>query len=253
MSAAPARIPESLLSLAVPVDDLVAYYRNPRTGDVDAIAESLRVGGQYKAIVVNRGTHTGRPNEILAGNHTWAAAQQLGWDQIAATFVDVSDEDAARIVVVDNRTSDLAGYDSELLADILDELPDLDGTGYDQGALDKLLDHRSLPDTIDLPSDGAGTGAMAKLEYLQWGYLQWSTTRVQITAAEVETLNRIYEQFLTEARSDLGFGWHLLQEAHADIAGAPTADDDADADADTADADADADADAGDAEDGDDA
>lgn len=221
MSAAPARIPESLLPLAVPVDDLTGYYRNPRTGDVGAIAESLRVNGQYKAIVVNRGTHTGRPNEILAGNHTWAAAKELGWEQIAATFVDVSDEDAARIVVVDNRTSDLAGYDSELLADILEELPDLGGTGYDQNALDKLLDHRALPDTIDLPSDGQGTGAMAKLEYLQWGYLQWSTMRVQITAAEVETLNAIYERYLSESHSDLGFGWHLLQEAHTDNVEAP--------------------------------
>ncbi|MGI5139361.1 MULTISPECIES: ParB/RepB/Spo0J family partition protein [unclassified Streptomyces] len=221
MSAAPARIPESLLPLAVPIDDLSVYHRNPRTGDVDAIAESLRVNGQYKAIVVNRGTHTGRPNEILAGNHTWTAAKQLGWDQIAATFVDVSDEDAARIVVVDNRTSDLAGYDSELLADILDELPDLDGTGYDQDALDKLLDHRALPEAIDLPSEGQGTGAMAKLEYLQWGYLQWSTTRVQITAAEVETLNAIYQRYLSESRTDLGFGWHLLQEAHADKAAVP--------------------------------
>jgi hypothetical protein len=221
VSAAPARIPESLLPLAVPIDDLTGYHRNPRTGDVDAIAESLRVNGQYKAIVVNRGTHTGRPNEILAGNHTWAAAKELGWEQIAATWVDVSEEDAARIVVVDNRTSDLAGYDSELLADILEDLPNLDGTGYDQTALDKLLDSRALPDTIDLPSDGQGTGAMAKLEYLQWGYLQWSTTRVQITAAEVETLNAIYERYLSQSRTDLGFGWHLLQEAHADTAVVP--------------------------------
>ncbi|WP_206305530.1 ParB/RepB/Spo0J family partition protein [Actinacidiphila soli] len=221
MSATPARIPESLASLAVAIDDLAPYFRNPRTGDVDAIAESLRVNGQYKAIVVNRGTHTGRPNEILAGNHTWAAAKQLGWEQIAATWVDVGDEDAARIVVVDNRTSDLAGYDSELLADILEELPDLDGTGYDQGALDKLLDHRALPTAIDLPSDGQGTGAMAKLEYLQWGYMQWSTIRVQITAAEVETLNAIYERYVAESRSDLGFGWHLLQQPHDDIAAVP--------------------------------
>jgi hypothetical protein len=221
VSAAPARIPESLLPLAVPVDDLVAYYRNPRTGDVDAIAESLSTNGQYKAIVVNRGTHTGRPNEILAGNHTWAAAKQLGWEQIAATWVDVGDEDAARIVVVDNRTSDLAGYDSELLADILEELPDLGGTGYDQSALDKLLDNRALPTAIDLPSEGQGTGAMAKLEYLQWGYMQWSTIRVQITAAEVETLNAIYERYVAESRSDLGFGWHLLQQPHEDIAAVP--------------------------------
>ncbi|MFH8772064.1 ParB/RepB/Spo0J family partition protein [Streptomyces sp. NPDC017958] len=221
MSAAPARIPELLLPLAVPIDDLTEYHRNPRSGDVDAIADSLRVNGQYKAIVVNRGTHTGRPNEILAGNHTWAAAKQLGWEQIAATFIDVGDEDAARIVVVDNRTSDLAGYDSELLADILEGLPNLEGTGYDQDALAKLLDSRALPATIDLPSDGQGTGAMAKLEYLQWGYLQWSNMRVQITAAEVETLNKIYERYTTENRGDLGFGWHLLQEAHTEAAEAP--------------------------------
>ncbi|WP_405668931.1 hypothetical protein [Streptomyces sp. NBC_00055] len=52
----------------------------------------------------------------------------------------------------------------------------------------------------------------------------------------METLNRIYEQFLTEARSDLGFGWHLLQEAHY-TAEAPTADDEDD-DQTAADADA---------------
>lgn len=83
MSAAPARIPESPLPPAVPIDDLVAYYRIPCTGDID---ESLRIHGQYKAIVVNRGTHT------------WAAAKQLGREQVAATWVEVSDEDAARIV-----------------------------------------------------------------------------------------------------------------------------------------------------------
>ncbi|MGW1508716.1 hypothetical protein [Streptomyces sp. NPDC002394] len=103
----------------------------PRTGDLPAIAESLTVNGQYRAVIVNKGTHTGRPNEILAGNHTVAAAQQLGWEQIAATWVAVDDEAAARIVVVDNRTNDLAGYDTALLAEVLSEIPDLEGTGYD--------------------------------------------------------------------------------------------------------------------------
>ncbi|MFF3493704.1 ParB/RepB/Spo0J family partition protein [Streptomyces sp. NPDC002795] len=214
MSAAPANIPPSLVDLTVPVDDLNPYHRNPRTGDVAAIAESLRVNGQYKAIVVNRGTHTGRPNEILAGNHTFTAAKELGWDGIAATWVDVDDEAAARIVIVDNRTSDLAGYDSALLADILADLPHLDGTGYDQDALDELLDDDSLPEPITLPSDGQGSGEVAQVEYLQWGYLQWSTTRVRITAEEVEALNGIYQRYVDESNSDLGFGWHVLQQEH---------------------------------------
>ncbi|WP_274558139.1 ParB N-terminal domain-containing protein [Streptomyces spiramyceticus] len=214
MTATPANIPEDLQSLVVPTQDLKPYHRNPRNGDIPAIAKSLTVNGQYKAIVVNRGTHTGRPNEILAGNHTYAAAAELGWEHIAATWVDVDDETAARIVIVDNRTSDLAGYDTALLAEILAELPDLNGTGYDQDSLDELLDDNSLPEPITLPSDGAGTGAAATVDYLQWGYLQWSTTRVRITSEEVETLTAIYSQFVDDTNSDLGFGWHLLQQAH---------------------------------------
>ncbi|WP_329317908.1 ParB N-terminal domain-containing protein [Streptomyces sp. NBC_01262] len=214
MTPTPANIPELLLPLAVPIGDLTPYYRNPRNGDLPSIAESLTVNGQYRAIVVNKGTHTGRHNEILAGNHTYAAAQQLGWEQIAVTWVDVDDDAAARIVIVDNRTNDLAGYDSVLLAEILSEIPDLAGTGYDRESVDRLLDDTSLPETLELTSDGAGTGAAATVDYLQWGYLQWESKRVRITSEEVEALNTIYTKFVDDTNSDLGFGWHVLQEAH---------------------------------------
>ncbi|GAA2136951.1 hypothetical protein GCM10009760_16850 [Kitasatospora kazusensis] len=210
----PPRIPEPLLPLAVPVGDLSPYHRNPRTGDLAAISDSLTVNGQYRAIVVNRGTLTGRPNEILAGNHTFKAALELGWDHIAVTWIDVDDEAAARIVIVDNRTSDLAGYDTALLADILAELPDLEGTGYDQDDLDSLLDDVELPGLLDLTSDGAGTGEKATVDYLQWGYLQWSSTRVRITAEEVQALSALHDKFIEDTNGDLGFGWHLLQHAH---------------------------------------
>ncbi len=211
------RIVDDLLPLAVPVDDLARYHRNPRRGNVEAVAESLRVNGQFKPIVANRGTLTGRPNEILAGNHTLDAAILCGWDRIAVTWVDVDDEAAARIVIVDNRTSDLAGYDTVLLADILAELPDLDGTGYDQDALDSLLDDVELPGLLDLTSDGAGTGEKATVDYLQWGYLQWSSTRVRITAEEVQALSALHEKFIEDTNGDLGFGWHLIQHAHKEV------------------------------------
>ncbi|GAA3852114.1 hypothetical protein GCM10022403_099380 [Streptomyces coacervatus] len=214
MSTAAPRVPASLADLAVPVAELTPYHRNPRTGDLDSIAESLSVNGQYRPIVVNRGTLTGRPNEILAGNHTYKAAKRLGWTDIAVTFLDVDDDAAAKIVIVDNRTSDLAGYDTALLADILTELPDLDGTGYDQDQLDQLLDETALPAPIELPSDGADTGAAATVDYLQWGYMQWSSTRVRITQAEVELLDALYKQFVGDNDSDLGFGWHVLNEEH---------------------------------------
>lgn len=123
----------TIADLAVPIDTLRPYARNPRNGDIDAIAASLQANGQYRPIVVRAGT-----GEILAGNHTYAAAMALGWTQIAATQIAVDDEQAARIVLADNRTSDLAVYDNGLLAELLDELGPLDGTGYDSGDLQRL-------------------------------------------------------------------------------------------------------------------
>lgn len=127
-------IHSTLSKLVVPIDGLRHYGANPRRGDVTAIAESLLANGQYKPIVVRTGTM-----EVLAGNHTLKAAKELGWDRVAVTFVDVDDEQAARIVLVDNRTNDLATYDDSELVALLQGLPTLDGTGFDQAALDELV------------------------------------------------------------------------------------------------------------------
>jgi DNA modification methylase len=127
-------IPDTLQALTVPVAQLRPYGRNPRRGDVAAIRASLQAHGQYRPLVVNR-----RSGEVLAGNHTLQAAVELGWTEVAVTYVDVDDEQAARIVLVDNRTNDLAGYDDSELAALLEGLPDLEGTGFEARDLERLL------------------------------------------------------------------------------------------------------------------
>src|SRR5436190_3160029 len=134
---------KSVDDLLVPIGDLRPYGRNPRRGALSAIKESLDRNGQYRPVVANR-----RTGEVLAGNHTLLAARELGWERLAVTYVDVDDEQAKRILLVDNRTNDLAGYDSQLLADLLEELPQLEGSGYDQAALDELLDELG-PEPLD--------------------------------------------------------------------------------------------------------
>src|SRR5829696_948073 len=124
-----------LETVSVPLRDLRPHSHNPRRGGVAAIAESLRRHRQYRPIVVNRPRM-----EVLAGNHTLLAALELGWSALDATFVSVDEEQAKRILLVDNRTSDLAGYDLPALADLLEDLPDLEGTGYDEAELGALLD-----------------------------------------------------------------------------------------------------------------
>lgn len=121
------------------ISTLKQYANNPRKGDVAAIAESLSKVGQYKPVIVNKGSLTGKVNEVLAGNHTVQAAKSLKWSTIKTVFVDVDAEVAARIVLADNKTADLGGYDNDLLAGLLVDLPDLEGTGYTPAELDDML------------------------------------------------------------------------------------------------------------------
>lgn len=139
--------------------ELALYHRNPRLGSVSDIEDSLRAHGQYKPIVVNIGTFTGRPHEVLAGNHTVKAFRNLQerepgdprWRTVHAYLIDVDDDRAERIVLVDNRTSEKGGFDDAMLADMLKGLPDLAGTAYTDDDLAELVAslEGALPPMVD--------------------------------------------------------------------------------------------------------
>lgn len=127
--------------------ELILHPDNPRRGNVDSIAESLLVSGQYKPLVVSEQTR-----HVLAGNHTLQAIRKLdeGWRPagmedveweprpVATVLVDVDAEGEKRILAVDNRTSDLGTYDNAALVALLDSLGTLEGSGYSEDDLDTL-------------------------------------------------------------------------------------------------------------------
>ena len=118
---------------SVAISSLEGYPTNPRRGDIDAIAQSLKAHGQYRPIVVQYGT-----NFILAGNHTYKAAKKLGWKKIKVTYIEVDEVAARKIVLADNRLTDLAGYNEPLLKSLLQALPELDGTGFTASEVETL-------------------------------------------------------------------------------------------------------------------
>jgi hypothetical protein len=151
------QIHESLEPLMRPIETVHQYPRNPRAGDIEAIAESMQINGMYRPIYVQKST-----GYILAGNHTYAAALSLGAGRIPIVELDVDDRTAARIVLADNRTADLGTYDNSELVYLLEELQTGDtllGTGYNDNDLEQLKaladvepdygDHASWP-TITL-------------------------------------------------------------------------------------------------------
>jgi len=131
-------IREEIAHLSEPLAQFTTHPKNVRQGDVGAITQSLAAHRQYRPIVVQRST-----GHILAGNHTYLAAKSLGWENVAATFVDCDDEQAVRILLVDNRANDLAMYDDRALAELLKNLAStptgLDGSLFNGDDLDDLL------------------------------------------------------------------------------------------------------------------
>lgn len=136
----------------VPVDKLNPYPGNARRGDVDMIADSLRINGQYKPIVVNKGTkEPDLADTVLCGNHTLEAAKQLGWSKIDVHWVDYDAPTARKVVLVDNKANDTATYDVDALVDLLTDYPDLEGTGFSRDDVDALLESLDAPDEGDVP------------------------------------------------------------------------------------------------------
>jgi ParB-like chromosome segregation protein Spo0J len=161
------KIAPALAPLVTSMDQLTPFPGNPRRGDVAAIARSLAKFGQYRPIVARR---NGLGGQILAGNHTYHAADELGWTSIAVAFIECDDDEAARLVAWDNRASDLGRNDEAALADFLTELPDLAGTGYGRAELDDILE-RVAHDTprvygvvVDCADEDDQVALLAELE-----------------------------------------------------------------------------------------
>jgi ParB-like chromosome segregation protein Spo0J len=96
----------------VPVEQLKIHPRNPRRGNQAIIAASIQHNGFFGAVVAQKST-----GHILAGNHRYLAAVDAGAAKIPVIWLDVDDEAALKILLVDNRSNDLAGYDEAAQGD----------------------------------------------------------------------------------------------------------------------------------------
>jgi ParB-like chromosome segregation protein Spo0J len=94
--------------------------------NVAALKESLQRFGQQKPIVV------GSDNVVIAGNGTLRAAKELGWETVGIVRSKLKGADAIAFAVADNRTAELAVWDSIKLEETLDFLV---GSGISAEAL----------------------------------------------------------------------------------------------------------------------
>lgn len=151
----------------VPVDHLLQHPDNPNNGDVGAISESIEVNGLYQPVLVQSST-----GHIVAGNHRYLAALALGAQTIPAIFLEITDIEAKRIMLADNRTARLGVDDEGLVRHLLDELyatdPGIHGTGYEMVDYDAMVAASEIP--LDLseivesvPKEPDGESAKVRL------------------------------------------------------------------------------------------
>lgn len=140
---------------AKPLRELKPHPDNPRDGDIGTIVESIRHNGWFGAIAYQKSTR-----HIIIGNHRAQAAEHCGIVEVPAFEIDCDDATALRILLADNRTSDLASNKPDELAGILASLATtstLDGTGYDTSDLDDLISDMGASELPALPTEKAAT------------------------------------------------------------------------------------------------
>lgn len=133
----------------VPVASLVFDPSNARKHDdknLQAIKGSLAKFGQQKPLVVTK------DNVVVAGNGTLAAAKELGWETIDVHRTPLKGAEAIAYALADNRTSELAAWDDEILKTQLESLTD-DGWdvaefGFDLDDFSSGTEGKTDPDAV---------------------------------------------------------------------------------------------------------
>lgn len=106
-----------------PIKSIRPYEKNPRRNDeaVDAVAASIREFGWQQPIVVDR------DGVIIAGHTRYKAAKKLKCDTVPVVVADDLTEDQVKAYrLADNKTGELAEWDTALLDEELAGIGQLD-------------------------------------------------------------------------------------------------------------------------------
>lgn len=124
----------------VKLNELIPYARNPRNNEdaVEHVASSIREFGFQSPIIVDK------DNTIIAGHTRYNAAKRLKLDEVPIIKAsDLTEAQVKAFRLADNRVSEYATWNDELLAIEFEELQDLDFdlslTGFEELEIESLL------------------------------------------------------------------------------------------------------------------
>ncbi|KGR72886.1 ParB N-terminal domain-containing protein [Streptococcus phocae subsp. salmonis] len=154
------------------LSEITPYKNNPRNNDeaVRPVAESIKEFGFKVPIVVDKN------GEIVNGHTRYKAAQKLGLETVPVIVADdLSDEQIKAFRLADNKVSEIAVWDLDLLNEELNDILDLDMSVFG----------------FDLETDDENK------EDLDTGFEEIEDDSVLIIEAENESeLEKLYDEFI---------------------------------------------------------
>lgn len=109
------------------IDELVPYENNPRNNSkaVDYVAKSIGEFGFKVPIIIDK------DNVIVAGHTRHLAAKKLGLESVPCVIADdLTDEQIKAYRLADNKVSEFATWDIELLSEELSDIIELDMSDF---------------------------------------------------------------------------------------------------------------------------
>ena len=121
---------------SVALNKIIPYIRNPRKNDnaVEKVASSIQEFGFRQPIVVDS------KNVIIAGHTRFEAAKRLGLDVVPIHVADgLTEQQAKAYRIADNRVSQEAEWDYDLLKLELEEIESPELTGFEEFEISDIL------------------------------------------------------------------------------------------------------------------
>ncbi|HHY01227.1 MAG TPA: ParB N-terminal domain-containing protein [Methanothermobacter sp.] len=115
--------------------ELIPYVNNPRNNEnaIDVVAGSIKEFGFKNPIIIDK------DNVIIAGHTRLLASRKLGLEEVPVIRAeDLTEQQVKAFRIADNKTSEFADWDNELLGIELEELGDL-FTGFSEEELENLF------------------------------------------------------------------------------------------------------------------
>lgn len=150
----------------VDVSKLKPWANNPRKNDaaVSKVADSIKRFGFGAPLLARLET-----GEIIAGHTRLKAAMKLKMAQVPVRYLDLSVDEAHALALADNKLGELADWDDDLLAGVLQGLDangvEIGDLGFDDDELKGLLEDEDVGEVVDAGEIDPGIGPALVKKY----------------------------------------------------------------------------------------